>query len=280
VPTLDRRVTLHAIRKCVEQGEGCGGYRRWTSRYEGFVVTRGKRRVGERCLAVLGPLVLAANLLFLLGGEVVLDVEGLADLLGGLALDHVGDGLAADVEKGLDVHVVGSEDDLEEHLLVDLHELLIPLLNVGGLLAGVGVLVLLGGRVLLVVVAPFENLAQDSLGDLKQHVSASVGCDVTVRGRLTFMMGIGSSPGVPRSSIMFLISIERSAMIRSGTWVSKAGRDGGWVCGHTSLDVDAIRADKDDLLIVGGSHVMMKVGGIVGCGGLKVDKRGVQLGGS
>jgi hypothetical protein len=50
--------------------------------------------------------------------------------------------------------------------LVDLHELLVPLLNVGGLLAGVGVLVLLGGRVLLVVVAPFENLAQDSFRDL------------------------------------------------------------------------------------------------------------------
>lgn len=59
-------------------------------------------------LAVLGPLVLAANLLLLLGGEVVLDVERLTDLIGGLALDHVGDGLAADVEEGLDVEVVGS----------------------------------------------------------------------------------------------------------------------------------------------------------------------------
>ena len=58
-------------------------------------------------LAVLGPLVLAADLLLLLGGEVILDVERLADLVGGLALDHVGDGLAADVEQGLDVEVVG-----------------------------------------------------------------------------------------------------------------------------------------------------------------------------
>lgn len=63
--------------------------------------TRGGR------LAVLGPLVLAADLLLLLGGEVVLDVERLADLLGRLALDHVGDGFAADVEEGLDVEVVG-----------------------------------------------------------------------------------------------------------------------------------------------------------------------------
>jgi hypothetical protein len=64
-------------------------------------------RKGKAHLAVLGPLVLAADLVFLLGGEVVLDVEGLADLLGRLALDHVGDGLAADIEKGLDIEVVG-----------------------------------------------------------------------------------------------------------------------------------------------------------------------------
>jgi hypothetical protein len=58
-------------------------------------------------LTVLGPLVLATDLLLLLGREVVLDVERLADLVGGLALDHVGDGLAADVQERLDVKVVG-----------------------------------------------------------------------------------------------------------------------------------------------------------------------------
>jgi hypothetical protein len=46
-------------------------------------------------------------LVLLLGGEVVLDVKGLANLLGRLALNHVGDGLAADVEERLDVEVVG-----------------------------------------------------------------------------------------------------------------------------------------------------------------------------
>lgn len=49
-------------------------------------------------LAVLCPLVLAADLVLLLRREVVLDVEGLADLLGRLAFDHIGDGLAADIE--------------------------------------------------------------------------------------------------------------------------------------------------------------------------------------
>jgi hypothetical protein len=35
----------------------------------------------------------------------------------------------------LDIHVVGGEDDLEQHFLVNLHEFLVPLLDVGGLLA-------------------------------------------------------------------------------------------------------------------------------------------------
>lgn len=39
---------------------------------------------------VLGPLVLLADLSLLLGREVVLDVEEAANLLGRLALDHVG----------------------------------------------------------------------------------------------------------------------------------------------------------------------------------------------
>jgi hypothetical protein len=158
---------MQSISVLLSKAEGVVGIGGGRAGAKCFVVAGKKRRIGRKCLAVLGPLVLAADLLLLLGGEVVLDVEGLANLLGGLALDHVGDGLAADVKKGLDVHVVGSEDNLKEHLLVDLHELLVPLLNVGGLLAGVGVLVLLGGRVLLVVVAPFENLAQDSFRDLR-----------------------------------------------------------------------------------------------------------------
>jgi len=124
------------------------------------------RGASMRRLAVLGPLVLAADLVLLLGSEVVLNVERLADLLGGLALDHVGDSLAADVEESLDIHVVGGEDDLEEHLLVDLHELLVPLFNVGGLLARVGVVVLGGRRVVLVLGAPLEDLLENVLGDL------------------------------------------------------------------------------------------------------------------
>lgn len=57
---------------------------------------------------LLGPFVLATNLLLLLGGKVVLYVEGLADLLGRLALDHVGNSLATHIKKWLDLEVVGS----------------------------------------------------------------------------------------------------------------------------------------------------------------------------
>jgi len=121
---------------------------------------------GVRRLTVLSPLVLATDLVLLLGGEVVLDVEGLADLLRRLALDHVGHGLAANVKEGLDIHVVGSQDNLEEHLLVNLHEFLVPLLNVGSLLTRVGVVVLGRRRVVLVLRAPLEDLLEHVLGDL------------------------------------------------------------------------------------------------------------------
>ena len=59
------------------------------------------------CL-LLSPFVLTTDLLLFLWGEVVLDVKGLANLLGRLALDHVGDGLAANIEESLDVEKVCS----------------------------------------------------------------------------------------------------------------------------------------------------------------------------
>jgi hypothetical protein len=59
---------------------------------------------------LLSPFVLTANLILFFRREVVLDVKGLTDLLGGFALDHVGDSLASKVEKRLDVKIVGSLD--------------------------------------------------------------------------------------------------------------------------------------------------------------------------
>jgi len=61
--------------------------------------------------------------------------------------------------------------------LIDLHVLLVPVLDVGGLLAGVGVV--LGGWwwVVLVVVAPVEDLPEDGLGDL----AVELVCEVRLR---------------------------------------------------------------------------------------------------
>lgn len=58
------------------------------------------------------------------------------------------------------------QNDLEQHLLVNLHELLIPLLDVGGLLAGVGVIIVASKRIVSVMLAPLDNLLQDLLVDL------------------------------------------------------------------------------------------------------------------
>ena len=64
-------------------------------------------------------------------------------------------------------HAVGwevtHEDDLEQHLLVDLHELLVPLLDISGFLAGVRVVIGGGEGVILVVLTPLDDLLQDRL---------------------------------------------------------------------------------------------------------------------
>ena len=52
-------------------------------------------------LLLLAPLILLPHLLLLGGSEVVLDVEGLSDLLWCLPLDHVGHGLTSHVKKTL-----------------------------------------------------------------------------------------------------------------------------------------------------------------------------------
>lgn len=59
-----------------------------------------------------------------------------------------------------------NENDFEEHLLVDLHELLVPLVNVSGLAAGVDVIVAGAWGVALVVLTPLDDLLENRLVDL------------------------------------------------------------------------------------------------------------------
>lgn len=69
------------------------------------------------------------------------------------------------------------ENDLEQHLLVDLHELLVPLIDVRCLLARVGIVVSGSGGVTLVVLAPLDHLAEDGLVDLRMRMLADVSQD-------------------------------------------------------------------------------------------------------
>src|SRR3569833_3348276 len=136
-------------------------------------------------LPILSPLVLATDLRLLLRGDVVGDIKRLADLLVALALDHVGDCLASNVQEVLDIHVVRRlylsgqfvspqdrtgrrtvevtthEDDLKKNILVHLHELLIPLIDVRCLLTQHKHDNEKQDKVLSVMLAPLDHLAQD-----------------------------------------------------------------------------------------------------------------------
>jgi hypothetical protein len=64
-----------------------------------------------------GPGVVPAHLLLLLLGVAIRDVEGVTDLLGCLALHHVGELLAGRVEEPVDAEVVGGVDQVVERVL-------------------------------------------------------------------------------------------------------------------------------------------------------------------
>lgn len=59
------------------------------------------------------------------------------------------------------------QNNLEQHLLVHLHELLVPLVDIGGLTA---VVIVVGGAggIALVVLAPLNNFLEDRFVDLRQ----------------------------------------------------------------------------------------------------------------
>ena len=53
--------------------------------------------------SLLSPFVLTSDLLLLLLREIILDVESLSNLLRRLSLDHIGHGLASDIQKSFDI---------------------------------------------------------------------------------------------------------------------------------------------------------------------------------
>lgn len=58
------------------------------------------------------------------------------------------------------------ENNLEEHFLIDLHEFLVPLIDIRSLLAGVGIVIIGRRRITLVVDTPLDNLVENGLVDL------------------------------------------------------------------------------------------------------------------
>lgn len=72
------------------------------------------------------------------------------------------------------------ENDLKEHFLVNLHEFLIPLIDIGGLFSGIRIILSGWCRVPFVMSAPLDHLIQDSLVDLhdrgKRTFDKMVGC--------------------------------------------------------------------------------------------------------
>lgn len=86
------------------------------------------------------------------------------------------------------------EDNLKEHLLVDLHELLVPLVDVGSLSAGIGLVILSLGRVVAVVLAPLDDLAEDSLVDLLSNALVTGhGRDAGARQQIKWRQGSEAS---------------------------------------------------------------------------------------
>ena len=80
--------------------------------------------------------------------------------------------MAKNVQKRLDIKIVSSEDDLEEHFLIDGDELLIPLADIGGTLASF-ILIRLGirgrKRFATVMFAVLENLIRHNMRSTSHH---------------------------------------------------------------------------------------------------------------
>jgi len=84
---------------------------------------RSSREQGAMATTLEGPGILAAHLILLLGCQFVRHPEHLSDLLRRLALDHVGDGLAGEVQQALDLEVTRGRGERVERAQVDVHEL-------------------------------------------------------------------------------------------------------------------------------------------------------------
>lgn len=117
--------------------------------------------------------------------------------------------LASDVQQRFNVEIVGSQDDLKEHFLVDIDEFGVPIANLGGTLSGLFRFIGRGRRIAAVMGAIFQYLE-----DVRDSLSTRIALTFFSTLLDTFTRGMGASES-PKSSSMVLISIERSATSRS-----------------------------------------------------------------
>jgi len=110
-------------------------------------------------LTVLTPLILLTNLLFFLGSEIVLDVEGLANLLRGFALDEVSNRPASKIEELMNVEVVCGKDEFKDGVEIDLAEFLVPIVD--GVVHLCTVISARGRSVAFMMIAVFNDLLHD-----------------------------------------------------------------------------------------------------------------------
>ena len=59
------------------------------------------------------------------------------------------------------------QDNIKEHLLVDIHKLLIPLVDVGAAVPRFVIIFIGCRRIMLMILAPLENFLEDGIVDLK-----------------------------------------------------------------------------------------------------------------
>ena len=74
-------------------------------------------------------LILFLNFLVLLFCEIVLQVQVLSDVVDGLVLDVGGHFSGGEVEKGWDVEVIGSHQQIEKLILTDVDKVGVPLVD-------------------------------------------------------------------------------------------------------------------------------------------------------
>lgn len=93
-----------------------------------------------------------------------------------------------------------NQDDLEQHFLVNLHELLVPLVDIGRLATRVIVVASAGG-VVLMVGAPLNDLFQDGFVDLNTHTkleSPDLVAVLTSSGPSIWRTHVGNGDGLVR----------------------------------------------------------------------------------